>query len=364
MSEIEKLQSVLAKAKEKEKELADRVEELEDFIENGSLPLHWVDGEGKIIWANKAELESLGYTKEEYIGKSITDFHANPDTINDILTRLTNKETLRNYEATLKHKNGSVRHVLINSNVLFKNDKFKHTRCFTRDITEIKELERKKDEFIGAASHELKTPLTSIQAYVELLERTIKQGDIETANAYIKKTRNTINRMNTLIMDMLDLSKIHEGKLACTFKVFNPMKLINNSVESIKHIVSHEIILKGKITQSILGDEHRLDQVLTNLLTNSVKYSPESGKVMVVLEEDNNEIIVEVKDLGIGIPKEKQKHIFDRFYRAEDQIKYQGLGIGLFIASEIIKQHKGKLWVESEPNKGSSFFFSIPVVKN
>ncbi len=127
-------------------ELRRRERELADFIENASVGLHWVGADGTILWANQAELDMLGYTREEYIGRSITEFHADSDVINDILCRLTNKETLHNYEARLRCKDGSIRHVLINSNVMWEEDKFVHTRCFTRDITERVEAEARLRE--------------------------------------------------------------------------------------------------------------------------------------------------------------------------------------------------------------------------
>lgn len=135
----------LSLCEEKNQALQSRVEELTDFIENASIPLHWVDKNGYITWANQAELDALGFTKEEYIGASITDFHADQHIIGDILTRLSNNETLHNYPARLKCKNGTIKHVLISSNVLTKDGEFLHTRCFTRDVTElVMEMERKE----------------------------------------------------------------------------------------------------------------------------------------------------------------------------------------------------------------------------
>lgn len=342
--------------------LRHRNEELEDFIENGSIPLHWVNENGIIIWANKAELEALGYTKEEYVGHPIKDFHADEPVINDILKRLANKETLRNYPARLKRKDGTIREVLINSNVLWKDDKFVHTRCFTRDITELKELERKKDEFMGAASHELKTPLTSLKAYIQLLDGTIKAGDIPKAALYLHKTTNHLERLNRLIEKLLDVSRIQGGKMQLNISEFDLDELVNETVEGVQHTVQHKIIKQGGIKRLVKGDKQRIEQVLINVLTNAAKYSPRADKVIVTVKEKDKAVIVSVQDFGIGIPKEKQQKIFDRFYRAEeDQTKFQGLGIGLFISCEIIKQHKGELWVESEVGKGSTFYFRLPL---
>lgn len=150
MENIDDLHIKLAECEEDKRKLSIRLEELTDFFENASLPLHWVNGEGKIIWANQAELDFLGYDKEEYFGYCIKDFHADEDTINDILNKLGNDHTLINYEATLKCKDGSVKHVLINSNVYKKDGKFIHTRCFTRDITELKNQQLKQEELLEA----------------------------------------------------------------------------------------------------------------------------------------------------------------------------------------------------------------------
>jgi PAS domain S-box-containing protein len=144
METVESLKLKLSTAEAREKDLLSRLEELTDFVENASLPMHWVNGSGIVIWVNKAELEMLGYTKDEFINKHISVFHADKDVIENILHRLTNKETLRNCPARLKCKNGEVRDVLINSNVLWRNDEFIHTRCFTRDITELKREENRK----------------------------------------------------------------------------------------------------------------------------------------------------------------------------------------------------------------------------
>lgn len=132
MNDLEILEAKLKKYKRKNSELEARVEELTDFVENASIPLHWVDRSGIILWANKAELDALGYNYDEYVGQPISNFHADLDIINDILARLTRDETLKNYPARLKGKDGMIRHVLISSNVLRKNGEFIHTRFHKR----------------------------------------------------------------------------------------------------------------------------------------------------------------------------------------------------------------------------------------
>src|SRR3989442_6204217 len=123
--------------------LRERERELTDFIENASLGLHWVGPDGTILWANQSELELLGYTRDEYLGHHIAEFHVDPPVIDDILRRLTAEETIRNYEARMRCKDGSIRYVLISSNVRWDGDRFVHTRCFPRDITDRKRLEEK-----------------------------------------------------------------------------------------------------------------------------------------------------------------------------------------------------------------------------
>ena len=166
MNDTDPLARELEIAKETEEELRTQLEELNDFIENAALPLHWVNGSGIILWANKIEMELVGYTKEEYIGRHISNFHADSDVIEDILSRLINKETLINYGARLKCKNGEIRHVLINSNVLWKNGEFIHTRCFTRDITDLKKAESDKVDQILRLEEKNK----KLQREIELLK--------------------------------------------------------------------------------------------------------------------------------------------------------------------------------------------------
>ena len=173
MENIQELHKVLLEKEQKIKELSLKTEELSDFIENASVPLHWVDKEGKIIWANKAELDFLGYSSEEYIGRSINDFHADVYVINDILTRLKNGETLLNYPARLVRKDGTIKNVIVNSNVLVKDGEFIHTRCFTRDITEQKNFTTELEQKVLEHTDELKQSRAFLQSVLNTTKNII-----------------------------------------------------------------------------------------------------------------------------------------------------------------------------------------------
>jgi len=233
------------------------------------------------------------------------------------------------------------------------------------DIEDRKQVEKKKDEFLSIASHELKTPLTSIKAYTQLLGRTVTIDEEHPANKYIDKVQVQVAKLNSLIADLLDISKIDNGKLKMNMRPFNFEDLLVNAIDTICH--THEklpdIIRTGdSLDVGVLGDEIRIEQVLINYLTNAIKYSPNSEQVIVNTVRDSHTVKVEVKDFGIGIPVHKQQDIFNKFYRVEESsVKFQGLGIGLYICSEIIRQHQGTFGLESELGKGSTFYFTIPL---
>lgn len=232
------------------------------------------------------------------------------------------------------------------------------------DIDDQKKLQEKKDEFFGIASHELKTPITSIKAYVQLLERLLT--DNSTAKDYLGRANTYIDRLNSLIADLLDVSKIQAGRLPFHISEFEFDHLVKDAVECVQPTLQkHRIIIEGEAGQIVRGDRQRLEQVFVNYLSNAIKYSPQSDKVLIRVSKNNKEVKVAVEDFGIGIPKENQEKIFDRFYRVEaDCKKFSGLGIGLYISSEIVKRHKGKTWVDSTEGKGSIFYFSIPIKKD
>jgi len=229
-----------------------------------------------------------------------------------------------------------------------------------------KSAERKKDEFISIASHELKTPLTSIKGYLQLMEGSVESGTNENTKKYLDRTLIQLDKLGNLVADLLDLSKIESGKLQFNKKYHDFDPLLENAIEIIRQThPKHEIVRTGKANATIFADDVRIEQVIINYLTNAIKYAPDSTRVEVkVSTNSKNQLVVKVKDSGIGILKEKQLQIFEKFYRVEDSsFRFQGLGMGLYISSEIIKRHHGEYGVDSEPGKGSTFFFSLPLTQ-
>lgn len=499
METIQHLRNEIAQYKNREKEMALRIEELTDFIENASIPLHWVDGQGIIIWANQAELDALGYTKEEYIGAPISRFHADQEIIGDILTRLINNETLQNYKAKLKCKDGSIKHVLISSNVRRKDGEFIHTRCFTRDITEIvteqerktelirmlsesetqlrmatdivessydaiisKKLdntitswnstaermfgytageminkstllllpddlaeeeqeihnrlkrgerlthfetrrmtkekkvldvsltmspivdangnitgiskiirditeqkleEQRKNDFVAMVSHELKTPLTSILSYIQLLLLKAKKAEDSFGITMLTRTEIQAKRMVNMINDFLNIARLEEAKVHLSKSEFELQELLQEVIQEIQMTNMNHHIESDCCETKLYGDRDKIGQVFTNLISNAIKYSPIGSTIVIHCELVEGAVKVSVKDEGVGISSKDQEKLFERFYRVEDErIKnVSGFGIGLYLVSEILRYHDTKIEVQSSIGAGSTFFFSLPV---
>ncbi len=229
-----------------------------------------------------------------------------------------------------------------------------------------KEAERKKDEFISIASHELKTPLTSIKGYIQLLERSIDKGDIPTVKNRLYKVQDHIEKLNILVADLLDISKIESGKLKFNKKFFAIDPLLDNIIEVMQQ--SHpdfKIVKTESVCENVFGDEMRIEQVIINFITNAIKYSPGTTEIQIFSRVCDGEIYIAVKDFGIGMSKEHQQKVFGKFYRVEETSeRFQGLGIGLFICQQIIQRHKGTIGVKSSPGKGSEFYFYLPLNQN
>lgn len=237
-----------------------------------------------------------------------------------------------------------------------------HMIGVTIDITKRKNYEAQKDNFLGIASHELKTPITSLKATIQLLTRMKGNPGHEMIPRLIDQAAGSMKKLNALVDDLLNMHRISEGQLELKKEIFNVSKMLDNCCNDIRFIGKYNLVIDGDREASVFADENRIEQVVVNFVNNAVKYAPNSRDIYLFIETvDNGLVKVSVKDNGDGIDPAIQPFIFDRYYRANHQgKKYSGLGLGLYISSEIIKRHEGDIGVESTLGEGSRFWFTLP----
>ncbi|WP_126650519.1 hybrid sensor histidine kinase/response regulator [Chryseobacterium aureum] len=297
------------------------------------------------------------------------EIHPDDPDITEEFERCRKKGKALDLEIRIKNvASGNYRYHLLRVTPVYDEDRIKNWVGTFTDIDDQKKVEKEKDEFLSIASHELKTPLTSIKAYVQLLERKLKLDKESSEAGFVTKVQGQIEKLNTLITDLLDVSKIENGKLKINKKPVNLENVISNAIETI--LQTHDqravkIERHGTKPDILIPlDEIRIEQVLINFLTNAIKYSPDNNQVIVTtfVDKEAEEVRVNVTDFGIGIPDFKQDAVFKKFYRVEESsLQFQGMGIGLFICSEIIKQHHGSVGVSSIVDEGSTFYFTLPL---
>lgn len=354
--------------RETEQELYESQKKYSALAESNVIGVVLADLNGVIYEANEAFMHMLNYGRADLVNGRL-DWLSLTAPEYSKLTESKNRELVKKgrvqqYEKEFIKKDGSRVPVIVGKTLLNKERGV--FIAFVLDITERKRLEQRKDEFISIASHELKTPLTSIKGYTQLLERMIDGSGDKAAGILLSKTNVYIDRLSGLITDLLDVSKIQSGKLLFNIDEFDVVDLVKDSIEGIQSMtIGHDIQLKRIVHQKIKGDKFRLEQVLHNLITNAVKYSPQADKVIVGMSKTRQHVVFSVQDFGIGIPLKYQNKLFDRFYRVESSSKeFSGLGIGLYISFEIVKRHGGRIKVESSEGKGSTFYVELPIANS
>jgi signal transduction histidine kinase len=254
---------------------------------------------------------------------------------------------------------------------LYDNDgKVNGIICMGQEVTDqviarkkIEESEKKKDDFIKMASHELKTPVTTIKGYIQLLQSKYEQSQDKMLTGLLTVIDNQMTRLTKLITHMLDVTKIETGNFYLNKEQFSINELIREITDEIMiTALTYNIELDLGDGLMINADKDRISQVLVNLLTNAIKYSPGESRIIIKTYPSGNETVIAIKDFGIGIDSEDHEKIFDRFYRVEgkDEKAFPGFGIGLYIVKEIVSLHEGRIWVESERGNGSCFYFTLP----
>jgi two-component system CheB/CheR fusion protein len=280
---------------------------------------------------------------------------------------LPEKNTIEDFVVEHDFKDIGQKIMLLNARTLQQGpDKTSLILLAIEDITERKELEQQKDEFISIASHELKTPITSVKAYTQILGRRFRKADDMKSVELVEKMDSQLDKLTNLIGDLLDITKIEAGRIQFHESYFDFNELVKETVEELQRTTEkHRIAKELQPSITVYGDHDRLGHVLTNFVTNAIKYSPHADKIIVKTVVDKDNVTLSVQDFGLGLSHKDQAKVFERFYRVggSDQNTYPGLGLGLYIASEIVKRHKGHVWVESKEAKGSTFCFSLPITK-
>lgn len=357
---LRELVDELRQADERSAKLAAIVESSDDAIIGKNL-------DGIVTSWNRGAQQIFGYTEDEIVGQSILKLipedlqHEEPI----ILQQLHNGQKIDHYETIRRTADGSLINVSLTiSPIHDKEGRVIGVSKIARDITEQKQNEERKNDFIGMASHELKTPLTSLTALVQVLQKKLK----DTNDPFIPQALDRVNlqtkKMSSLINGFLDISRLESGKLEVLKEPFDLSELINEQVDEIKLTVnSHAFTFDPATPVTVEADRDKIGSVISNLLSNAVKYSPRGKLVNVSCTLQNGEAQVSVADEGMGIRPQDLPRIFDRYYRSDSEHTrhISGFGVGLYLSAEIIRRHEGRIWVESEKGKGSTFYFALPV---
>jgi len=354
---------------------ADEKRRLQAIIHQLPVGIIITDSKGKIVETNR-QLESiLGIKmpigiiagKDSPVSALYNGQKAEPSQSPLAQALLTGKKVV-DREFIIEKPNKKKTYIVANASLIHNTEgKVIAAASIIKDVTLQREMEERKDDFINMASHELKTPVTSMKVYLAMLERiAAKLGDPKFEHIVTSLHSQTV-RLQELVNNLLDVSRAHTGKLSFKMEPFRLDTMIQETIEELQRETQKiSIQVQKSKPVTVIADKLRIYQVLTNLLTNAIKYSSEKSVVDVSVKTDMINVTVRVQDSGIGISKDQQKKIFDRLYQVTDgrENTFPGLGMGLYISKEIVKKHKGKIWVESTKGKGSTFYFTLPLHKN
>jgi PAS domain S-box-containing protein len=350
----------------KNAELNDQIRRFEFVTDFMPVQLWTAKPSGEIDYVNKQFLDFFGFSLQEFIDYNWLEI-VHPDDREGCIIRWTqslNTKEPYQYEFRLKDKNDNYKWHLARALPFMSDGNIVKWFGTNTDIDEQKQMQRQKDDFLGVASHELKTPVTSIKAYAQVLGAMLSRDGEEKKAEMVMKMDSQLNRLTNLIGDLLDVTKINSGRIMFNKTWFDFNKVVQENIIDLQHTTNrHILVMDFKDVGKIYSDKDRIGQVITNLITNAVKYSPSSNRIIISTEKENEEVTVCVQDFGIGIADDKKDRVFEQFYRVSGnkQHTFPGLGLGLYISNEIIRREGGKMWVNSVEGKGSTFCFSLPV---
>lgn len=337
------------------------------IIEKNAEGFLMADEYGVIKYMCPSVNEILGYDPDDLLGTQLSAL-VHPDEIKTFSIRflkvLTKNGQSMSFLQRLKAKNGEWKWIEGCVNNMLKDPNIGRIVFNYRNVTDRVRQARQQEDFVHMAAHELKTPITAMRGYLQLLQLNHRKEQRDTDNSILDRLNKQTDRLLNLIDEMLNVTRIRAGELLYHFSSFDLNETVADVIDSFKATSNnHRITLISEPVPHINGDKDRISQVLTNLIGNAIKYAPQAPEIIVTVISGHRDVTIKVKDHGIGIPKEQQKKIFERFYRSETLPKntFQGLGLGLYIAMDIVKKHNGKMGVESVYGEGAEFWFSLPL---
>jgi PAS domain S-box-containing protein len=230
------------------------------------------------------------------------------------------------------------------------------------DITVDKQIEKEREDVIGFVAHELRNPLANLVLCNDLMTEAIQENSAIDLTSLLQRSKNNISRLNKMIAELYEATRVNSGILKLDIGIFHFGEMVREAIDTVEILQpSYQVIVKGDGNFLVSGDRYRMIQVVTNFLSNGIKYSNGKTEVILTIERDNNKVTVSVKDEGLGISPKDLPHVFERFFRAEKTKNLEGIGLGLFLCQQIVTAHHGRTWAESEEGRGSTFYFSIPV---
>jgi PAS domain S-box-containing protein len=370
--QAERLGSMLRK----EQEEASRSQAILEAVADGVVV---TGSDNRITFVNSSAAEILGLEAEKVIGQSLDTFGgifgraagAWMQTINDWSNDPASYQSGESFAEQLEFEDGRIALVHLTPVILQKD--FLGTVSIFRDITHEVEVDRLKSEFVATVSHELRTPMTSIRGYVDILLMGAAGALNENQTHFLGIVKNNTERLTILVNDLLDISRIEAGRVVLMPQPLDMRDVAEDVLADILRRSQEEnkpmafSLEADNDLPRVRGDAERVRQILGNLVDNAYHYTPENGRITVHLHARNGkEVQVDVQDSGVGISKEDQARIFDRFYRGEDPLVLAtpGTGLGLAIVRQLVEMHEGRIWLTSEgEGQGSTFSFTLPVEK-
>ncbi|WP_394660240.1 PAS domain-containing protein [uncultured Chryseobacterium sp.] len=370
---IQERESIIIEKSVLEETLRKSEQRLQGILETMAEGVGVIDATGQLVYANPMAQQILGLSESKIKERTYDDPKWQnlrldgtllPSEEHPMSIMMSTQKPVYDHEVGVKAPERDIMYISINAAPLFDDEGNLTGGIGTfMDVTTRRMITQGKEDFISIASHELKTPVTALKASLQLLQRSHDRLPPESRAKLLDQSIKSLDKLSGLINSLLDTSRIEQGQLKLDKRPFTISELFDDCCSNFSQITDQEIIFEGDIDEQVMADNQQIGQVMINFISNAIKYAPESKQVIITAKKiSDHEIKISVRDQGPGIPKEKLEHLFKRYYRTNYHgQKFTGLGLGLFISGDIIKEHGGRIGVESEEGKGSEFWFTLPI---